>query len=129
MERTLNTKKISLEDRSDAILFTKDPLESLFESLYRAALELGLEAEVDEKKYKITVKTVKAKEEESKELSEEEQILSIQDPQEVEMCFKFSKVEVEEEIIVAEAVKVKGTRLSMRKVFVDLRSKLTSMLV
>lgn len=114
MERTLGTAKFSIEeDRNLPIYFTKEPVESLFEAVYRAALELGLEAEVDKKKYKITLKTV-SKEEEPKEVSEEEQILMIQDPSHVEMYFKFAKVEGDDELVAAEAVKVNGTRLSMR---------------
>jgi hypothetical protein len=98
------------------VLFSRLDAISFLEILYRKAHELGLEASVDEKKFKLVLKTPAIK-----ETTEEEQMERFFEPKNVELSLKFSTVQGEENLVVAQAQHISGTRLDFRRVFQDLR--------
>lgn len=57
MERTLGTIQCQPEEeRTEAIIFLNMEANGVLEAIYRKAFELGLHTEVDERKFKITLK-------------------------------------------------------------------------
>jgi len=107
----------------EAVLFARLDAKSFFEILYRKAHELGLEASVDERKFKLVLKTPAIK-----ETTEEEEMERFFEPQNVELSFKFSAVQGEEGLVVAQAQHISGTRLDYCRVFQDLRREVADII-
>ena len=105
------------------MLFSRLDAISFLEILYRKAHELGLEASVDERKFKLLLKTPAVK-----DSTEEEQMEKFFEPQNVEFSLKFSTVQGEEGLVVAQAQPIIGTRLDFRRVFQDLRREVADII-
>ena len=117
IERAIDSVDLKPSPEStEAVFFSRMDVKSLLEILYRKAHELGLEASVDEKKFKLVLKTPAIK-----ETTEEEQMERLFEPQNVEFSLKFSTVQGDEDMIVAQAQHIKGARFDFRRVFQDLR--------
>ena len=105
------------------MLFSRLDANSFLEIIYRKAHELGLEASVDERKFKLTLKTPF-----NKDATEEEQMEKFLEPQNVELSLKFSTVQGEENLVVAQAQHISGNRLDFRRVFQDLRREVADII-
>ena len=123
IERAIDSVDLKPSPEStDAVLFTRMDAKGFLEILYRKAHELGLEPSVDDKKYKLILRTPAVP-----EASEEEQLERLFEPQNVELSFKFSTVEGEEGMVAAQAQHISGTRFDFRRVFQDIRREVADL--
>lgn len=107
---------------TEAVMFSRVDATSFLELLYKNAHSLGLNTEVDSQKFKLTLKTPVA---EAATDDEEEELENIFEAKDVEMEIKISKVEGQDDLIVARAAQKAGSRFDFRKLFMEVRAEMS----